>query len=146
VRQLQGYLAQVPFLAEIAVEDLQDGQCSAALWLLNSFLCSSFLARAGSSRLRPLNSEDLIARPKETLREAADFLGLTSDEANRTALMTLCPLPYHAKYLHLPYDAITREVDRNNAEANFGSEAEEAISWSKQVSLGWLSRSPFPIE
>lgn len=146
VRQLKGYLAQVPFLAETNVEDLSDGQCGAALWLLNSFLCSSFLARAGSSRIRPLNSEDLIREPKENLREAANFFGLTSDEANRTALTTLRPLSYHAKHLHLPYDPMTRAIERDNAEAGCGREAEEAISWSEQVSLGWLSRSPFPVE
>lgn len=146
VLQLKGYLAQVPFLAEISVKDLSDGQCGAALWLLNSFLCSAFLANAGSSRVRPLNSEDLIHRPKESLREAADFFGLTADEANHTALTTLRPLSYHAKHLNLPYDATTRAVDRDNAEAGFGREAGEAIAWSEQVSLGWLSRSPFPVE
>jgi hypothetical protein len=145
VRQLKGYLAQVPFLTGVTVEDLSDSQCCAALWLLNSFLCSSFVARAGLSRIRPLNSEDLIRYPKESLREAADFFGLTSDEANNTALTTLRPLPYHAKHLHLPYDAMVRAVDRDNAEVRFGNEAEEAIAWAEQMSLGWLSESPFPI-
>jgi hypothetical protein len=44
VRELRAHLAQVPFLAEIVTADLSDGECGAAIWLLNSFLCSSSLA------------------------------------------------------------------------------------------------------
>jgi hypothetical protein len=146
IRQLNGFLNQVPFLTEISVEDLKDNQCSAALWLLNSFLCSSLLARPDSDRIRPLNGEDLLRQPLEYVREAADFFGLASDAGNRAALTALRPLSYHAKYLHLPYDTLARASDRDNAEARFGREVAEAISWAEQVSSGWLSRSPFPVE
>jgi len=146
IRQLSGFLTQVPFLTETSVEDLNDGQCSAALWLLNSFLCSSLLARPDSDRIRPLNGEDLIRRPQENLRDAADFLGLAHDESNRMALTTLRPMSYHAKNLHQPYDAVARARDRDTAKVRFGQEVGEAVSWAEQVSSGWLSRSPFPVE
>jgi hypothetical protein len=146
IRQLNGFLTQVPFLTEISIEDLNDGQCSAALWLLNSFLCSSLLARPDSDRIRPLNGEDLLRRPQENLRDVADFLGLAHDESNRGALTTLRPMSYHAKELHRPYDAVARARDRDTATACFGQEVGEAISWAEQISSGWLSRSPFPVE
>jgi hypothetical protein len=146
VRQLKGYVARVPFLSEIPVEDLSDGQYVAALWLLNSFLCSSFLARPDSARVRALNGEELVLRPQETLRETANFFGLSRDEADRAALAKLGPLSYHAKHRHLPYDARARTIDQDNAEARFGREVDAAISWARQMSSGWLSQSPFPLE
>ena len=146
ILQLKGFLAEVPFLAKLSVDDLSDDQFSAALWLLNSYLCSSLLARLDSDRVHPLNGEDLIRRPQEQLRKAADFLGLTCDEANHAALTTLRPLSYHAKHLHLPYDEVTRAIDHDKAQVRFGREVEAGISWAKQVGSGWLSQSPFPLE
>lgn len=146
IRQLKGFLVQVPFLAEIAVEGLSDGQCGAALWLLNSFLCSSLQEGPRSDRIHALNSEDLIRRPQQVLHDAADFFGLTGDEANRAALRALRPLSYHAKHVRLPYDAAARAIDHDNLERHFGQEAGVAMAWAVQVSSGWLSRSPFPVE
>lgn len=145
IRQLAGFLVQMPGLNDLAADDLDDGQCAAVLWLLNSFLCSSLQERPDADRIRALNSEDLIGSPRETLREAAEFFGLTRDEANRTALTALRPLDYSAKFPDVAYDSKMRDSDRADAERRFGAEAEAAISWAEQVGSGWLSRSSFPI-
>jgi hypothetical protein len=146
VRQLHGHLVQIPFLTDISVEDLSDGQRAAVLWLLNSFLCNSLLARPDADRVRSLNSEELIRRPLDNLFDAADFFGLTDDEANQAALTALRPLSYHAKDLHLPYDAASRATDLDDAVVRFGGEVRAAISWTEQVASGWLPQSPFPVE
>jgi hypothetical protein len=146
VRELRAYLSEVPFLTETVVAELSDGQCGAAVWLLNSFLCSFYLARSDSDRVLPLSSETLIWQPRDVVYAAVDFLGLTCDEANRRELTTVRPLSYYSKDPLVPYDAVTRAKELGNTEAQFGPEVEVAISWAKQVSWGWLSRSPFSIE
>ena len=146
VHTLRGRLAQVPFLAEAAATSLSDGQCAAAIWLFNNYLCCSLLARSDSDRILPLNSDDLFSKPRETLHTAADFLCVTQDDANRQAVMNFSPSAHHSKDRLLPYNAAVRTSELANAELQILEEVKIAISWAKQVSSGWLSRSPFPID
>jgi hypothetical protein len=138
--------AQVPFLSEIAVTELSDGKCAAALWLLNSFLCDILLARRDSNRVFLLNGEDLICQPQHVSCAIANFFGLTSDEATRAALATFRPLPHHSKDRRRPYDAAARARELDDAEARCSIELHAAMRWASLVSDGWLSRSPFPVE
>jgi hypothetical protein len=146
MQQLSRQMTQVPFLSAIVATDLTDGQCAAAMWLLNSFLCSTLLARLDSHRILVLNGERLISNPKECVFSAADFLNLINDDADRAALETLRPLSYHSKDAQLPYDAATRSVELADAETRYGSEVQAAMMWADVVSLGWLTRSPLSIE
>ncbi len=139
-------MSQVQFLMDLEAESLTDGQCAAAMWLLNSFLCRSLLERPDSHRIRVLNGENLISQPKETVLAAADFLGLLDDDANRAAVDGLRASSYHAKDSRLPYDATVRATELADAEARCGSEVEAAMSWARAVSEGWLRQCPFPTE
>ena len=47
---LRWSMAKVPFLSEISAADLKDGQCAAAMWLLNAFICHSLLQRPDPHR------------------------------------------------------------------------------------------------
>jgi hypothetical protein len=143
---LRWAMARVPFLSEIAAVDLRDGQCAAAMWLLNAFICRSLLERPDSHRILVLNGERLISRPVESVLAAADHLGLLADQSNHYAVQELRPLSHHSKDQKLAYDANTRAAELADAEARCGSEVEAAMSWAEQVSSGWLSRSPFPVE
>ena len=144
--QLSYALAQVPFLSDIVVTDLSDGQCAATMWLLNSFLCDILLARSDSNRVLLLNGEDLICQPQHALCATAGFFDLTGDEETRAALANFRPSSYHSKDVSIPYDAATRASELDDAEARCGIEVQAAMSWAGHVSAGWLSRSPFPIE
>jgi predicted O-linked N-acetylglucosamine transferase (SPINDLY family) len=143
---LRWSMARVPFLSEITAVDLRDGQGAAAMWLLNAFICRSLLERPDSHRILILNGERLISQPGESVLAAADHLGLLADRSNRYAVQELRPLSHHSKDRRLAYDANTRAAELADAEARCGSEVEAAMSWAEQVSSGWLSRSPFPVE
>src|SRR3954452_12199550 len=88
-------MAQVRFLSEINAADLTDGQCAAAMWLMNAFLCRALLERPDSDRVLVLNGENLISQPGENVFAAADYLGLTGDKSGRDALRELCPMSHH---------------------------------------------------
>ena len=127
MQQLRRPMTQVPFLSELVAADLTDDQCAAVMWLLNSFLCSSLLARPDSHRVLVLNGEKLISDPNECVLSVTDFLNLINDDTDRTALEMLRPLSYHSKDADLPYDAATRAVELADA-----------------VSSGWLSKVHSP--
>jgi hypothetical protein len=146
MQELSRPMTQVPFLSELVAADLNDGQCAAAMWLLNSFLCSSLLARVDSHRVLVLDGENLISGPKECVLSVADFLNLINDDTDRTALEMLRPLSYHSKDAELPYNASTRAAELADAEARYGGEVQAAMSWADAVSLGWLPKSPFSLE
>ena len=146
VIHLQDGFSRVPFLCDEAPPDWTDGQCAAAMWLLNSFLCSSLLARPDSDRVLVMNADDLISQPQASFLATARFLGVLNDKKNRRAAQQISPMTNHAKDVTLAYDASTRAADIARAEEAFGNEVQEAISWARQVGSDWLPQSPFPIE
>jgi hypothetical protein len=146
LQSLSQPMAQVPFLSAIAVSDLTDGQCAAAMWLLHSFLCGSLLTRPDSHRVLALNGEGVISDPKQTVWAAADFLGLAGGKANHAALEMVRPSSQHAKFGQVhAYDAITRAADLADAEVRYEGEVQAALSWASTMSSGWLAESPFPV-
>jgi len=142
---LRDPLMQVPFLKNFSAENLTDAQCASTMWMINSSLCQSLLERADSHRVLALNSADLMTRPEISVVAAADFLGLINDDADRRALADLQLLAFHSKDDTLPYDAIQRGKELEDAEWQFGTEVDSAMSWADDVSAGCLRRSPFPI-
>jgi hypothetical protein len=126
--------------------ELSDGQCSAAMWLYNNFLCGSMLARPDGDRVLALNSKSFFAGQQEILNRVANFLDLTHDDAVRAALASFSPLSYHAKEPHLAYDEAKRTAVNNNVELRFRQEVEAALSWAKQTLAGSDLQMPFAIE
>jgi hypothetical protein len=51
IQTLRWSMARVPFLSEISLVDLTDGQRAAAMWLSNAFICRSLLERPDSHRI-----------------------------------------------------------------------------------------------
>lgn len=147
-RGLRSQLAQLPFEGEVVTEELTDGQLGAALWLLNSFLCSNLLARQDGDRVLAMSSEDLIGRPRDMLHGAAEFLGLTGDEEVCRALARFSPITYYSKEpgAGAHFDAETRGAALAEIEKRFGREVEAAIAWGTRMGAEWLRRSPFPLE
>jgi len=147
-RGLRAQLAQVPFTEELVAEALTDGELGAAIWLLNSFLCSKLLAGPASERILAVGSEALIGRPRETFHEAVEFLGLTRDEEIRRALGAFRPINYYAKEpdARVHFDATTRGAALAEIEQQFGREVDAAVAWGTRMGAGWLPRSPFPVE
>ena len=145
MQALRCSLERVPFLSEISAVDLTDGQCAAARWLLNAFICHSLLERPDSHRILVLNGERLISQPGESVFVAADHLGLLPDQSGRNSIQELRPLLHHSKDQQLAYDANTRAAELADAEARYGSEVEAAMSWASTVASGWLAQSPFPV-
>jgi hypothetical protein len=138
-------MAQVPFLKEISPAGLTDGQCASVMWLVNSSLCQSLLARADSHRVLALDGADLITRPEETVAVAANFLGLINSDADRRALDGLQSLSSHAKDQNTQYDAAQRAKELEDAEREFRTEVDAAMAWADDISAGWLRQSPFPV-
>ena len=147
VRRAVKHLAKIPFLSEVATPALSDGQCAAAIWLFNNHLCSSLLERPDADRVLAISSEELFSEPRETLLKVASLFNLMLDEANSQALMNFNPSARHskAKDKDVPYSAAIRTSELADAERKIQEEIEMAISWAKQVSSGWLSRSQFSI-
>jgi hypothetical protein len=143
---LAGPMAQVPFLSATDAANLTDGQLASAMWLVNSFLCRSLLARPDSHRILTLDGETLVSRPRETVLAAADFLGLIADDASRAALENLQPSLRHAKDARLAYGADARAAELADAETRCGGEVSAAMAWAGNVAADWLPHSPFPIE
>jgi len=136
----------VPFLPDEVQGDWSDGQHAAAMWLLNSFLCSRLLARPDSDRVFVMDGDALISQQRENFLAAADFLGMLKDEKSRHAAESISPITMHAKRAGLVYDATARNADIAEAQAMYGNEIHEAMSWAQRISSDWLSRSPFPVE
>jgi hypothetical protein len=147
-RGLRLQLAQVPLREELMTDELTDGQLGAALWLLNSFLCSNLLARSDADRVLVMNSEDLIHHPQEAFQQAVGFLGLTGDQDIRRTLEAFRPINYYSKTPDLPghFDAAIRSAALAAIDKRFGGEVDAALAWAKQMSGGWLSGCPFPVE
>jgi hypothetical protein len=139
-------MSQVPFIADAIATGLSDGQLASAMWLGNSFLCRSLLARHDAHRILLLNGETLMSRPTQAVLAAAEFLGLAADDANRAALETLHPLTRHAKDTRLAYDAASRTAELQSAEAQCVDEVAAAMVWAGTVAADWLRECPFPVE
>jgi hypothetical protein len=147
-RGLRAQLARIPFPEELVADALTDGQLGAALWLLNSFLCSNLLARPDSDRVLAMSSEDLVSRPRETFHDAVEFLGLTRDEEIRRALGAFRPITYYSKEpdARVHFDATTRGAALAEIEKQFGPEVDAGVAWGRRMGADWLPRSPFPVE
>jgi hypothetical protein len=83
---LRWSMARVPFLSEIAAAVLRDGECAAAMWLANAFICHSLLERPDSHRILVLDGERLVSQPGESVFAVADHLGLLPDQSSRNAI------------------------------------------------------------
>jgi hypothetical protein len=146
IRFLGGRFADVPFLSNIALAELTDGQRAAAMWLMNSFFCSRLLARADHHRVLVMDADDFISRPELTFFAAAEFLGLLEDQQIRAAIEHIAPIRNHSKDADLAYDASTRATEIVEADSAYGHEVRQAMSWADQVSSGWVNRGPFPVK
>ncbi len=145
MRQQRRPMAQVPFLSAIVGTELTDGQSAAAMWLMNSFICRSLLARPDAHRVLVMNGEELISQPQPTVRAAAGFFGLASGEASATAINLLRAPSQHAKDDQQVYDATTRAADLADAEARHEREMRDALAWARSVGSEWLAECPFPL-
>ncbi len=147
-RGLRLQLAQLPFRDQIVWDKLADAQLAAALWLLNSFLCSNLLARPDSGRILVMSSEDLIHSPRAMFHRAVEFLGLARDEDIRSALGAFSPISYYSKQPDHPgrFDAATRGAILTQIDNRLGEEVNAAMAWGKRMSADWLSSGPFAVE
>jgi hypothetical protein len=147
-RGLRSQLSRVPFRDPLVADDLTDAQLGAALWLLNSFLCSELLAGPESDRILAMSSEDVIGRPRETFHQAVEFFGLTRDADIRSTLGAFSPIQYYSKSPDLPghFDAAMRDACLAEIDKQVGQEVDAAIVWAARMSADWLSKCPFPLE
>ena len=146
VEALRGRLVQVRFLSEIVVADLTDGQCGAAFWLFNCFICSLLLARSDSDRIFPLGSATLFNQPQQAVGAVADFFGLTHDEARAAALAQLDSLSYYSKDINraIPYDIAARMDELGETERRLGGKSKRRLRGRTLSAPGGFRDVPFP--
>jgi hypothetical protein len=146
LRNLTEGLLLVPFLPDEVQPEWSDGQYAAAMWLLNSFLCSRLLMRPDGDRVLVMNGDAMISSPQANLLAAARFFGMLKEKKNRRAAELISPITIHSKDPNLAYDESNRASDIARAHELYGNEIQEAMIWARQISADWLSRSPFPVE
>jgi hypothetical protein len=140
---LQTSFSDVAFLRHINPSGLNDGQCAAAMWLLNCFLYTAMREEFGAGRILPMSGKELVSDPREALLAAGSFFGLIG--ADHMALEAFSPLAYHAKDSRLTFNADVQAAELRDAEARYGSEMRAAISWAETIASEWLPENAFAI-
>ena len=125
-----------------ARSSLSDAEAAAALWLHNCLICERLLSGPDSARVLALSGEAIAEDPVESTGLAARFLGLTVPEASAARRRIALESTRYAKDTTIPYGADARKLDRAQADAAFGPEAEQGIAWAMRLAPA-LVRAPF---
>ncbi len=109
-----------------------DLQVAAVGWLAQHAFFARLSAKLGPGRVRALDSERMIAAPRETVAAAAAHFGLTVSPAAIDAVVTQGAFARHSKSGGA-YSAEAREADYAAARAAYGEEIEVVRAWAEQV-------------
>lgn len=111
---------------------LTDLQAAAVGWLAQHAMFARLIERFGAGRLRTLDSETLLARPREAVGALVQFYGLALDETTTAAIATGRAFTTHSK-LDRPFDGDARAKERSEEEEAHGDELEKVSTWANAV-------------
>ena len=118
---------QYPALADVSGFSLLQ-QC-AVLWLASNH---HFLAQAGTEypqRVRTLNMDDFLSRPRESLSHASRFFDYEAGAEELDQMAGAAVMERHAKDPNLPYGAAIRERENAEVRREHGAAIAAAAGW-----------------
>jgi len=137
-------LAASGLVKGISDSRLSDAEAAAALWLYNCLICQALLGSPESARVLAMSGEAIAENPVEATCLAAGFLGLTVPEEAAARDRIELESGRNAKDTTLPYGAEARKLDRAQADAAFGAEAEQGVAWAMLVAPTLAANGLFP--
>jgi hypothetical protein len=114
---------------------LADLQIAALAWLMQASFMDSIATRLGTSRVRVLNGDTLLANPMGTLSALGAFfnLNMTPDMARSVAEGPV--FREHAKELGRPFDAAAHKAQYDDAGAAHHEELMMAKDWARSLAI-----------
>jgi hypothetical protein len=131
VKQLREGLINLGFDQEqyLALTDLQ---VAATCWLAQHALFQNLISAFGTSRIRPINSEDLLLHPEPCLSEISEHFGLTVAEHSIGDIVRGPAFTRHSKFGGA-FDRAARQSEYDEAMRQHGDEIEKVAVWAKAV-------------
>lgn len=111
---------------------LTDLQAAAVGWLAQHALFARMATQFGPARVRTLDSEALVARPKDTLTELARLFGLALDDAAIDAIVAGPVFQRHSKF-DTAFGSDDRHIEHRDAAAIHGDEIDKVAVWAEAV-------------
>jgi hypothetical protein len=109
-----------------------DLQVAAVGWLAQHAQFAALAARLGPGRLRTLDSETLLAEPRDAMAALAAHFGLTIDDAALDEIIAGPAFISHSKF-GTQFDASARADEYRTATAVHADEIEKVAIWAEAV-------------
>ncbi|MFC3712243.1 hypothetical protein ACFOMD_06660 [Sphingoaurantiacus capsulatus] len=109
-----------------------DLQAAAVGWLAQHALFGRLVARFGPDRVRTLSSEQVTARPRETMAALSALFGVALDEAALDAVVAGPAFTRHSKS-EAAFGGDDRAAEQREADTRFGDEIEKVAAWAEAV-------------
>ena len=109
---------------------LTDLQVAAVGWLAQHALFARTVARYGPARVATLDSETLVARPREAMAALIALYGLSIDAAGIDAIVSGPAFTRHSK-LAADFGAAERAAEHRDAGDVHGDEIAKVVAWAE---------------
>lgn len=109
---------------------LTDLQVAAVGWLAQHALFARTVARYGPARVATLDSETLVARPREAMGALVRLYGLSIDAVGIDAIVAGPAFTRHSK-LSAEFGAVERTAEHRNAADLHGDEIAKVVVWAE---------------
>lgn len=111
-----------------------DLQVAAVGWLAQQAILSAMCAKYGASRVRTLDSETLLARPREVLGAMSRHFAIIAGEEQLTAMATGAAFGRHSKS-GVAFSATDRAAEQRLAAQVYGDEISKVTVWAEAVAV-----------
>lgn len=111
---------------------LTDLQAAAVGWIAQHALFEKVIDRFGSERIRTLDSETLLARPKDAIGALSQLYGLPLKHHAMSAIATGPAFTRHSK-MDQAFDREVRDAERRELEAVHSDEIAKVSAWAEFV-------------
>jgi len=109
-----------------------DLQIAAIGWLAQHRLFAALIERHGRDRVRSLDSEQMLARPQETLAALSALFGLALDDAAVAAIVAGDAFTRHSKD-GTAFGRAARQAEQRDAAAVHAEEVDKVAIWAEAV-------------
>lgn len=119
--------------SQVETFEQTDLQIAALAWLMQIAHFNDLAGRLGPDRLMVLDAADLLADPVTKLRLVLSFFGLDVPSDQLRSIVEGKLFSTHSKFSDRPYDAKSRETDRDLAIKAHSAEVSMVVDWMHAV-------------
>ncbi len=134
-----------PWTRNMEPSSMEDWRAATLVWLLHMDSFRKLLA-AYPCRVRCVNGQMAVERPRETLKAICTHFGTKISLEQVTSIVDTVSCSGHAKAPATCFDGQSRDLTYAKFRREHAPEIASALRWADQVSNGWASTAPVPQE